>query len=194
MKAADDAKKRFTHLDGDHLTLLNVFHAYKQNVQDGVGPGRFCLENYLNMRSMMSAEGIREQLKAILEQLGIPLVNTNFQDPSYYVNIRRCLVSGFFMQVAHDNSAKDKPGYYATARERQSASIHPGSTLQQKPEWLVYNEFTRTSKHYLRTVTQIRGEWLIELAPKYFEPRRFPECETRTQIEAMIARIHLKPA
>ena len=27
-KEADDAKGRFTHLDGDHLTLLNVFHAY----------------------------------------------------------------------------------------------------------------------------------------------------------------------
>ena len=29
-KAADDAKMRFAHIDGDHLTLLNVYHAFKQ--------------------------------------------------------------------------------------------------------------------------------------------------------------------
>nr|CAB3451956.1 unnamed protein product [Digitaria exilis]CAB3455716.1 unnamed protein product [Digitaria exilis] len=26
-KAADEAKTRFGHIDGDHLTLLNVYHA-----------------------------------------------------------------------------------------------------------------------------------------------------------------------
>lgn len=30
-KAADEAKAGFGHIDGDHLTLLNVYHAYKQN-------------------------------------------------------------------------------------------------------------------------------------------------------------------
>lgn len=30
-KAADDAKMRFAHIDGDHLTLLNVYHAFKQS-------------------------------------------------------------------------------------------------------------------------------------------------------------------
>lgn len=30
-KAADDAKTRFAHIDGDHLTLLNVYHAFKQS-------------------------------------------------------------------------------------------------------------------------------------------------------------------
>jgi pre-mRNA-splicing factor ATP-dependent RNA helicase DHX15/PRP43 len=30
-KQADDAKSRFAHIDGDHLTLLNVYHAFKQS-------------------------------------------------------------------------------------------------------------------------------------------------------------------
>lgn len=29
-KTADEAKMRFAHIDGDHLTLLNVYHAFKQ--------------------------------------------------------------------------------------------------------------------------------------------------------------------
>lgn len=30
-KVADEAKMRFAHIDGDHLTLLNVYHAFKQS-------------------------------------------------------------------------------------------------------------------------------------------------------------------
>lgn len=30
-KQADEAKARFGHIDGDHLTLLNVYHAFKQH-------------------------------------------------------------------------------------------------------------------------------------------------------------------
>ncbi len=30
-KQADESKMRFAHIDGDHLTLLNVYHAYKQS-------------------------------------------------------------------------------------------------------------------------------------------------------------------
>jgi pre-mRNA-splicing factor ATP-dependent RNA helicase DHX15/PRP43 len=33
-KAADEAKARFAHIDGDHLTLLNAYHAFKQNGED----------------------------------------------------------------------------------------------------------------------------------------------------------------
>jgi fructoselysine-6-P-deglycase FrlB-like protein len=33
-RAADEAKMRFAHVDGDHLTLLNVYHAYKRNESD----------------------------------------------------------------------------------------------------------------------------------------------------------------
>ena len=37
-RAADEAKARFAHIDGDHLTLLNVYHAFKQ-VRIGQGGG-----------------------------------------------------------------------------------------------------------------------------------------------------------
>ena len=50
-KDADEAKQRFSHLDGDHLTLLNTFHAYKQHTSEGVDPAAFCYDNYINNRS-----------------------------------------------------------------------------------------------------------------------------------------------
>ena len=32
-QAADDAKYQFAHAEGDHLTLLNVYHAYMAHVR-----------------------------------------------------------------------------------------------------------------------------------------------------------------
>ena len=54
-KAADEAKARFTHVDGDHLTLLNVYHAYKNNQESSA----WCYDNFLNHRSMKSADSVR---------------------------------------------------------------------------------------------------------------------------------------
>ena len=33
-KAADEAKMRFVHADGDHLTMLKVYQAFKRNNKD----------------------------------------------------------------------------------------------------------------------------------------------------------------
>merc|ERR1719464_463716 len=77
-READEAKQRFAHLDGDHLTLLNVFHAYKQHTQDGIDPGTFCYDNYVNARSLRSADSVREQLKRAMERLQLQMVSTDF--------------------------------------------------------------------------------------------------------------------
>jgi hypothetical protein len=48
--AKDEAKAQFSHSDGDHLTLLNAYHAYKQ--AGGVSSKDWCYENFLNYRSL----------------------------------------------------------------------------------------------------------------------------------------------
>lgn len=178
-KDADDCKMRFAHLDGDHLTLLNVFHAYKQHSNDGVDPASFCYDNYINARSLKSAENVREQLKRTMERLNIQMVSCDFHDKEYYPNIRRCLVSGFFMQVAHH----EKSGHYLTIKDNQVVALHPSTCISHKPEWVLYNEFVLTSKNFVRTVTQVRGEWLVELAPAYYELGNIPKSEARNQLE-----------
>lgn len=47
----------------------------------------------------------------------------------------------------------------------------------------MYNEFVLTSKNYIRTVTGIRGDWLMELAPAYFDLSNFPEGESKRALE-----------
>jgi len=183
-KDADEAKSRFAHLDGDHLTLLNTFHAYKQHSSEGVDPAAFCYDNYINNRSMKSAESVREQLKRTMERLNIQMVSSDFHDKEYYPNIRKCLVSGFFMQVAH----LEKSGHYLTIKDNQVVALHPSTCLSHKPEWVLYNEFVLTSKNFVRTVTQVRGEWLVEIAPNYYDVSQFPKSEARTQLERISSR------
>ena len=43
---------------GDHLTLLNVYHAYKQNQESG----DWCYDHFLNQRSLKAADSVRTQL------------------------------------------------------------------------------------------------------------------------------------
>lgn len=184
-KDADEAKSQFAHLDGDHLTLLNVFHAYKQHTADGLAdPATFCYDNYINARSMKSAESVREQLKRTMERLNLTMVSTDFKDKEYYPNIRRCLVAGFFMQVAH----LEKSGHYLTIKDNQVVALHPSTCLTHKPEWVLYNEFVLTSKNFVRTVIQVRGEWLLEIAGGYYDVKTFPKSEARTQLERITNR------
>ncbi|KAI9103830.1 P-loop containing nucleoside triphosphate hydrolase protein [Phlyctochytrium arcticum] len=179
-RQADAAKAEFTHEDGDHLTMLNAFHAYKQNN----GDPKWCFNNYLNARSLKTADNVRTQLQRIMERRGVELVSTPFESQDYYVNIRKALTAGFFMQVAH---LGDKGGY-STCKDNQVVQLHPSCGLDNKPEWVLYNEFVLTTKNYIRTSTNIRGDWLIEVAPQYFDLTNFPPGETRRALERLVGR------
>ncbi|GAB5367739.1 hypothetical protein AAMO2058_001256900 [Amorphochlora amoebiformis] len=182
-KAADEAKDRFAHIDGDHLTLLNVYHAYKQNASNAKN---WCFENFLSHRSLMSADNVRNQLERIMQRLNLRLVSTNFNDQNYYDNIRKCLLEGSFMKVAH----LERTGHYLTVKDNQVVSLHPSTVLDRKPEWVMYDEFVLTSKNYIRTTTAIKGEWLLDTSPDYYDLSSFPECSGKHALE----RLHKKRA
>ena len=61
VKALQSASFQSWHIlvaAGDHLTLLNVYHAYKQNgeAQD------WCYDHFLNSRALKAADSVRSQL------------------------------------------------------------------------------------------------------------------------------------
>jgi pre-mRNA-splicing factor ATP-dependent RNA helicase DHX15/PRP43 len=110
-KAADEAKARFGHIDGDHLTLLNVYHAYKQNNEDP----QWCYENFINARALKSADNVRQQLVRIMTRFNLKMCSTDFNSREYYVNIRKAMLAGYFMQVAH----LERTGHYLTVKDNQ---------------------------------------------------------------------------
>lgn len=156
-KRADEMKQLFAHPDGDHLTMLNVYHAFKSPAAQ-VDPKKWCHEHFLSLRALQSADNVRQQLRTIMERSEIELVSVPFEDKKYYENIRRALVSGFFMQVAMKESNGKT---YVTVKDNQTVLLHPSTVLGQESEWLVYNEFVLTTKNYIRTVTSVKAEWLL---------------------------------
>jgi pre-mRNA-splicing factor ATP-dependent RNA helicase DHX15/PRP43 len=180
-READDSKKNFTHMDGDHLTLLNAFHAYKQFESSPDSGASYCFENFLSHRSLKQADSVRSQLVRIMERLGLELVSLpgTTQNKDYYPNIRKAIISGFFAQVAH----LERNGQYWTVKDNQIVGLHPSTVLESKPEWVTYFEFVLTTKNFIRTVTQVRGEWLLECAPQYYVLQQFPECEAKRQLQ-----------
>jgi len=183
-KAADESKLRFAHIDGDHLTLLNVYHAFKQNNEDV----QWCYDNFVNYRSLKSADNVRQQLSRIMDRFNLKRTSTDFNSRQYYTNIRKALVAGFFMQIAH----LERTGSYLTIKDNQMVQLHPSSCLDHKPEWVLYNEFVLTTKNYIRTVTDIKPEWLIKVAPAYYDMSNFPQCEARRQLEEIVVKLDSK--
>jgi pre-mRNA-splicing factor ATP-dependent RNA helicase DHX15/PRP43 len=164
-KRADEMKAQFAHPDGDHLTLLNAYHAFKgQATSDPNSAKQWCHEHFLSFRHLSSADNVRAQLKRIMETHGLELVSTPFEDKNYYTNIRRALLAGFFMQVAMKESSGK---LYRTVKDDQAVLIHPSTVLRTEFDWVLYNEFVLTSKQYIRTCTGIRPEWLlVSLVPR----------------------------
>lgn len=180
-KEADLAKAQFTHPDGDHLTMLNVYHAYKTNEADAKN---WCWQNYLNHRSLIQADNVRTQLKRSMEKYDLELVSTAWEDKNYWNNIRQALTCGFFMQVAHKEGER---GNYMTVKDNQVVRLHLSCGLDHTPEWVLYNEFVLTTANFIRTVTEVRPEWLMEYAPQYFDPAGFPEnSETRRALQRVL--------
>uniref|UniRef100_A0A3P9AE37 ATP-dependent RNA helicase DHX15 n=1 Tax=Esox lucius TaxID=8010 RepID=A0A3P9AE37_ESOLU len=186
-KAADESKMRFAHIDGDHLTLLNVYHAFKQSKYDHEST-QWCYDNFVNYRSLMSADNVRSQLSRIMDRFNLPRRSTEFTSRDYYINIRRALVTGFFMQVAH----LERTGHYLTVKDNQVVQLHPSTVLDHKPEWVLYNEFVLTTKNYIRTCSDIKPEWLVKVAPQYYEMGNFPQCEAKRQLERIVAKLQTK--
>ncbi|VDM47290.1 unnamed protein product [Toxocara canis] len=181
-KAADEAKARFAHIDGDHLTLLNVYHAFKQNHEDV----QWCYDNFVNYRALKNADNVRTQLARIMDKYNLKRVSTDFKSKDYYINIRKALVAGFFMQVAH----LERSGHYITVKDNQLVQLHPSTVLDHKPEWALYNEFVLTTKNFIRTVTDVKAEWLVQMAPQYYDMSTFPECDAKRKLSQVISTLH----
>ncbi|KAH9979535.1 P-loop containing nucleoside triphosphate hydrolase protein [Lactifluus volemus] len=179
-KEADAAKSMLSVPDGDHLTLLNVFNEYQNNLHDR----NWAWHNYVSARSLSQADNVRAQLLRVMERLEVDLITKEYGDQTrHYANIRRALVCGYFMQVAHKEGEK---GSYLTVKDNQVVSLHPSCGLDTQPEWVLFNEFVLTTRPYIRTVTDIQPMWLLELAANYYDLSTFPDGETKHALQRQL--------
>lgn len=193
------AHRRFTSYEGDIPTLVNVYQAwqneaiYMGNKPKGKGEkishNEWCTRNFINGRALVQAFKIRNQLKEICERsaekngLGLKVEKESGVDQEAFF---RAVCAGLFLQVAsriqatveldaskgNSGRTKSERGRYKTKISGREVSIHPTSSMfgrNPAPKTVVYTELLTTTKTYIRGVTQIREEWLTELAPNFFK-------------------------
>ncbi|PRQ46765.1 putative RNA helicase [Rosa chinensis] len=156
---ADNAKQNF-HIGnvGDHIALLNVYNTWKETNYST----QWCYENYIQVRSMKRARDIRDQLERLLERVEIELTS----NPVDLEAIKKAITSGYFPHSAR----LEKNGAYRTVKNPQTVHIHPSSGMAQVlPRWVLYHELVLTTKEYIRQVSELKPEWLVEIAPHYYQ-------------------------
>ncbi|KAL3085159.1 hypothetical protein niasHS_010228 [Heterodera schachtii] len=155
---ADEKKSKFHQPEGDHCTLLAVYNAWKHH---HFSP-QWCYENFVQVRTLKRSQDIRKQLLSIMDRHKLD-IKTAGRDTQL---VQKAICSGFFRNAVK----RDPQEGYRTVVDGQTVYIHPSSSLfQNQPEWVVYHELVQTTKEYMREVTSIEPNWLVEFAPSYFK-------------------------
>ncbi|KAK9464417.1 putative ATP-dependent rna helicase dhx8 [Lipomyces arxii] len=155
---ADQKKAKFHDPSGDHLTLLTVYNAWKQNDYSQ----SWCFENFIQARSMKRAQEVRQQLVTIMQRYKHPIISSGADTD----RVRRALCAGFFRNAGR----RDPQEGYRTLIEDTPVYMHPSSALFGKnAEYVIYHTLILTSKEYMHCVTTIEPKWLIEAAPTFFK-------------------------
>ncbi|KAJ3022697.1 DEAH-box ATP-dependent RNA helicase prp22 [Thoreauomyces humboldtii] len=174
-QAVADAKKaKFHQPEGDHLTLLAVYNAWK--VSKFSNP--WCYENFVQARSLRRAQDVRKQLLGIMDRYKHDIVSCGRN----YNKVRKAISGGFFRHAAK----KDPQEGYKTLVESTPVYIHPSSALfNRQPEWVIYHELVLTTKEYMREVIAIEPKWLVEVAPAFFKSADANKISKRKKAEKL---------
>ncbi|XP_020194276.1 pre-mRNA-splicing factor ATP-dependent RNA helicase DEAH1-like [Aegilops tauschii subsp. strangulata] len=156
---ADTARQAFHAGNvGDHVALLNVYNAWRESGYSS----QWCRENFVQPRTMKRARDVRDQLEALLERVEIE----HCSGAGDLDGIRKAVTAGYFRNAAR----RQKDGSYRAVKSRQTVFVHPSSgTAELPPTWVVYHELVLTRKEYMRQVTELKPEWLLEIAPHYYQ-------------------------
>ena len=159
---ADTARLNFARGGGgDHTALLRCYREWAATDYSST----WCFENYIQPRNIKKARDIREQLEGLCERVEIdPRVSCgdDIEAPL------KSMTAGFFYNVAK----LGRSGVYQTVKQQKTVYIHPSSVLakdEEPPGWVTYFELAFTTKEFMRQVAPIKGEWLVEIAPHYYQ-------------------------
>jgi len=95
------------------------------------------------------------------------------------------------MQVAkRDGNGKS----YITVKDEQNVLLHPSTVLAEDSDWVIYNEFVLTTKNYIRTVTSVKPEWLMDISPNYYDLSQFKKGEIKSALQRVVTNWQRKEA
>ena len=179
--AAAAAHKKFTHVQSDFLTLLNIWdavHDQWEKLRTQNARRKFCRAHFLSYLRLREWQDLHAQLHGALEKLDTVKLNESNAD---YAAIHRAILSGL---LGHIGTRKERNIYQAAGN--RLVSVFPGSALYDRgerravapggkgppkpasthqPAWIMAGEMVETSQLFARTVAGIDPAWIVQLAP-----------------------------
>eukprot|EP00055_Hartaetosiga_balthica_P013816 m.72619 g.72619 ORF g.72619 m.72619 type:complete len:696 (-) comp8390_c0_seq2:133-2220(-) len=158
-KDAARRKLQFSCMEGDLLTLLNVYNNFIEHNRNA----GWCGSYFLNYKSLVRAREIVKQLRLTLRRFGVKIISAQGNTDA----ILKCIVAGQFANAARLHM----DGSYRTLRGDSKLTIHPSSVLylEAAPPYVVYNDVILTSDNFMRDITAVDPSWLADLAPHFYE-------------------------
>ncbi|KAJ3825464.1 P-loop containing nucleoside triphosphate hydrolase protein [Lentinula raphanica] len=157
--AVSEARKKFRHVCGDHLTILNVVKAYQEIAYSEAKGSRkeWCRRHFLNERALLEASDIRDQLRQTCQRLGIDhSVSCGDKDDP----VTFSLGHGLVMNIA----LLQPDGTYKQTIGQSIVKIHPSSVLcDKKIPAIIYDELVYTNQIYARGVSRIPKSFIVTL-------------------------------
>jgi pre-mRNA-splicing factor ATP-dependent RNA helicase DHX15/PRP43 len=101
-----------------------------------------------------------------MKRHGLLVESDRSQDMQYANHVRKAILRGFFMNVAIALPTKNQ---FMTVKDNVKALLFPSTFLNRRPQFVVFNELVLTSNTYIRTVTAVSDDWLLEACPSYFD-------------------------
>ncbi|KAJ8678997.1 hypothetical protein QAD02_014784 [Eretmocerus hayati] len=152
------AHRMFEVEEGDLITLLNVYTAWEKYKTNS-----WCQKYFISIKGIKRATEIRSQMRKLLKKLKIPLLSCS----GNVELILKCITAGLFPHAAYLHFS----GVYRTVRGNKDLHIHPNSCLYtlEQPQWVLFGEILQTNKTYMREITVIKPQWLVELAPHFYQ-------------------------
>uniref|UniRef100_A0A803VZ08 DEAH-box helicase 32 (putative) n=1 Tax=Ficedula albicollis TaxID=59894 RepID=A0A803VZ08_FICAL len=187
--------RRLSHPAGDHCTLINVFNAFKacraaEALHCIFLPEKWCRDYFLSCSALSMAEMIRAELVEIMKRIELPISEPDFGSEENLLNIKKALLSGYFMHIARD---VDGSGNYLMLTHKQVAQLHPFSSYyntRRIPEWVLFHEFSISEGNSIRVVSEISPHLFAELVPQYYFSN-LPPSESKDILQEIIN--HLAP-
>lgn len=169
---ADTARLNFARGGGgDHISLLRCYSEWASTDYST----SWCFENFVQVKSIRRSRDIREQLEGLCERVEIDHLVSKPEDSDA---ILKAITAGFFYNVAK----LSRTGDYQTVKQHKTVYIHPSSVLAKEetpPAWLVYFELAFTTKEFMRQVAPINPEWLVEIAPHYYQQSDVEDAKSK---------------
>ncbi|XP_075072089.1 putative pre-mRNA-splicing factor ATP-dependent RNA helicase DHX32 isoform X2 [Mixophyes fleayi] len=183
------SRRRLLHSAGDHFTLINIYKEYEQMKSDNASQydiERWCQDHLLNYIALEMGCVIRGELLDIMKRTELPVSEPAFGSEENVLNIKKSLLTGYFMQIARD---VDGLGNYIMLTHKQVGQLHPDSGYclnHSIPEWVLFHQFSVADRSCIRIATAISPDLFMQLAPQYYFSN-LPHSESKEILEKALS-------